>query len=210
MEFKGIKHHRRKATWSILIPTTPNRSESLKKLKAELNRQIKSINATKYIKIDTEEDNFDKSIGEKRNILVNRTNTDYLSFIDSDDMVSSNYVELLYNAIQLRPDCVGIRMLVTWSGQNPAIIEHSIKHNRIARRSPELIIKPVAHLNPIRTEIAKQVPFPHINYGEDTKFAYALINSKLLKNEIFIDSEEVYLYQFDEPNSDSLKYRNKF
>jgi ribosomal protein S24E len=197
-------------TWSILIPTTPNRSEVLNRLVTELQKQIDEINAEPFIRIDILEDDFELSIGEKRNILVQRTESDYLSFFDSDDMPSANYIKLMFYSIQHEPDCVGIRGLVTWSGKNPTIFEHSLKHTLFVRRSDGVLIKPVAHLNPIKTSIAKQIMFPLINYTEDSAWSKRLIDSGLLKNEIMIDSEPVYLYLFDEPNSDSVKHRHKF
>ena len=181
-------------TWTILIPTTPNRSEVLNRLIDELNNQIEAAGASEFIKIDIELDNFEMSIGEKRNILVQRTNSDYLCFFDSDDMPSTNYIKLLYNAIQLNPDVVGIRGLVTWSGKNPTIFEHSINHTLFVRRSDGILIKPIAHLNPIKTSIAKANTFPLINYTEDSAYAKLLMESGLLKEEILIDSEAVYLF----------------
>ena len=55
-------------TWTILIPTTPNRSEVLNRLIDELNNQIEAAGASEFIKIDIELDNFEMSIGEKRSI----------------------------------------------------------------------------------------------------------------------------------------------
>lgn len=59
------------------------------------------------------------SIGAKRNQLLARATGQYVVFIDDDDLVSTNYVSLILQAIQNNPDVVDMEGIYTHNGQNP-------------------------------------------------------------------------------------------
>jgi hypothetical protein len=89
---------------SILIPTLPSRSY-------QFNTLVSSLEATKgdsQIEILGLLDNRVRSIGDKRNQLVNMARGAYFSFIDDDDTVSRNYVTRIVSAIRDNPgvDCI--------------------------------------------------------------------------------------------------------
>jgi glycosyltransferase involved in cell wall biosynthesis len=73
-------------TLSILICSLPGRIKYLSELLNVLNPQIEGeeiiINIDKY-----------KTIGAKRNDLLNASKSDYVCFIDDDDMVSEDYLD---------------------------------------------------------------------------------------------------------------------
>ena len=91
--------------FSILICSLYKRNHYLKRLENILNKQLHND-----IEIIYAVDNGEMSIGDKRNKLLNSThdNSEFLAFIDDDDLVSENYVSIILNALYQCPDVVGM------------------------------------------------------------------------------------------------------
>lgn len=182
---------------SILIPTLKQREPDFYGLTRMIAEQRAMIpNGIHNIEILSESDNGELSIGRKRNILLDRAKGDYVAFIDDDDIIAHDYLQILMHGMWSKPDCFSLQGIITWDGLNPEIFEHSIKYkeyktteNRIKyERFPN-------HLNCIRADIAKQFKFPEINHGEDTDWATQVFKSGLLQNEYYIE-QVLYYYQF--------------
>lgn len=179
---------------SILICSLHNRSHFLERLLKNIN-----IQKTDDVEVIVELDGGEKSTGEKRNILLNKASGEYVMFVDDDDLLMPNAIELILKAIQLKPDVVGMNLLMSWDGGKTERSYHSLRftewfdiqdpleHNkRVYFRNPN-------HINPIRRELAVQVGFPNITQGEDRVFSNGV--KPLLKSEVFID-QPIYLYLF--------------
>src|SRR6188474_3179710 len=99
-------------TFLILICTLPERSNQLKRLTTELDRQkVKFPGLVDYKIHDA-----GRMIptGRKRNMLIEQSQSDYFSFCDDDDMVSDNYIYYIMNAIELKqPDVITFRGFMT-------------------------------------------------------------------------------------------------
>lgn len=179
---------------SILIPTIQERESMLYKLLRELRQQIDESGHKDEIEIIIKKGS--KSIGYKRNELLSDSKGEYVCFVDDDDFVSSIYIKELLSAIEKQPDCVSLRGVITWDGQNPELFEHSIKYSMYATTTnPIKYERYPNHLNAIKASIAKRFKFPEINHGEDTDWATQINESGLLKNEIFID-KVLYHYNY--------------
>jgi|694.fasta_scaffold05768_17 hypothetical protein len=76
---------------SILIPTVPIRKLLLDNLLLVLNKQIEENKLENRVEILVYEDNFEKSVGEKRNILYEKAKGKYVLILDDDDMVSDDF-----------------------------------------------------------------------------------------------------------------------
>lgn len=174
---------------SILTPTLPSRKHLLKQLKDKLEPQL-----GKYAEHIALEDDGQKPTGAKRNELLQLATGEYISFVDDDDLVSSDYVSLIMQAAESGPDVVGIRGLSMVDNEPTTAkpFEHSIKHNLwythngVAYRFPN-------HLNPVKRLIALENPFPRVTLDEDFAYSMRLKNSGMLKTEVFIPSS-IYLY----------------
>lgn len=181
---------------SILIPTIGKRAELYSSLVNELNLQIEPYKNLIKIIGHTEEN---KTIGAKRNDLLEYADSEYVCFIDDDDTVSSTYIQDIMEGLKQNPDCLSLRGVITWDGANPEIFEHSIRYNTyITHTMPKDGIKYERypnHLNVIKASIAKQFKFPETNHGEDTDWATQIRDSRLLKKEVYID-RILYHYQF--------------
>lgn len=202
---------------SILIPTLPERAALFQSLRSELERQ--RIYSGEPLMIEIEIDDSPrgtKTIGEKRNDLVSKAKGEYIAFIDDDDEVSRNYIQLIINAIRSNnyPDCVSLKGVITWDGQNPQLFEHSLKYSVYRTETEKSLgwfqyvsdstapinyLRMPNHLNAIKAEIVKQFPFidkgDKSMHGEDTDFSYRVYNSGLIKSEGYIP-EVIYHYQF--------------
>lgn len=150
---------------SILICTLPERQDLFNRLFDILQPQL--TNEVEVV-INSDEE---MSIGAKRNWLLENATGTYSAFIDDDDTVSTDYIQKILRAIETNPDVVGINGIMTYKGTNPRLFVHSLNDNatkNIYYRTPN-------HLNPVKTEIAKQVMFPDISWGEDKDYAHRLL-----------------------------------
>lgn len=191
---------------SLLIPTTPDRAPLFERLKESLVRQAALIGAIDLVKIHTlETPKWQKakpirehSIGYKRNRLLKEADGLYVAFIDSDDRVAQDYVELLLEGIDQGPDCCSLNGIITEDGKNPLRFRHSIEHNAYETRPETEEIRYLRypnHLNCIRADIAKQFEFPETMVSEDTAWATQVHKSRLLKTEYDIP-EIIYFYDY--------------
>lgn len=182
---------------SILIPSLTERSESFNKLILELQNQIERYEAIDEVQILSLIDNREKSIGEKRNILLQKAQGKYCCFFDDDDIPASNYIIKILKAIEEDKDCCSFTGVITTNGENPETFEHSIKYHKWKTNDtlePKYERYP-NHLNVIKTEIAKQFDFLSIYHGEDYDWSTRIHQSGILKTEAFIEGV-IYHYQY--------------
>jgi len=178
---------------SILIPTLTSRVRTFTHIYNRLIEQKLCVDDYE-IEILTESDNGEKTVGEKRNILMNRAQGEYVAFVDDDDDVTDNYIEELLAGIESGPDCCSLIGEITFDGQNPQTFIHSIKYDSYFFEDG-VYYRPPNHINCLKRSIAIQFPFPEKDFGEDTDFAMALCKSGLLKTETYID-KGLYYYKY--------------
>lgn len=188
--FKLVKTKRSYMILSLLIPTIPERCDMLNTLLKDLNGQIHG----REVEIIRCSDKKILSVGAKRNALLERALGKYCAFIDDDDIVCHNYIDLILDALKYSPDCCSLKGLITTDGVNAKTFIHSIKYNNYFEKDG-IYYRPPNHLNVIKTEIAKQFKFPEKNFGEDTDWAMQICHSGLLKHEIWIEPV-LYYYKY--------------
>ena len=160
---------------SILIPTIPERVEKFTELYNELMKQ------------KTEFDTFHNTIGEveilvnsgkrflsgglsigkKREALVSQAEGKYLCFLDDDESVSPNYLEILMRLCYTDNDVCTFRAIVKM--QNFwALLDMSLEHKFNDQLHPNSTVRrPPWHVCPVKSEFAKMFPFKDINAAED-------------------------------------------
>jgi hypothetical protein len=122
--------------------------------------------------VDTE----DGPLWQKRNRLLQRAGGEYCCFVDPQDSVAGNYIPLLMQALQDRPDCVGLKTAHVANGKLQSVEIHSIEES-----DSESGISPHC---PIKTQIVKKIAF---GPGGDEEFAAKLSESGLLETENLIN-----------------------
>lgn len=206
---------------SILIPSTEDRREMTEHLFWEIFEQIKEsglgygmtywflpdgwLIKSKEIEVRVLMDKKQFLIGYKRNKLLESAKGEYLCFIDSDDSIAPNYIDLVLGGIESNPDCLSLKGEYSVDGVFDGVFEHSIKYDKWETKEGEEIkyLRNTNHLNVIRASIAKQFKFPETNFGEDHHYSKQLQASGLLKTEVYID-EILYYYKYN-----SKKHENK-
>ena len=174
---------------SILIPTVVGREEYLKRLLSILLPQ-----KTDDVEIIIEKDDGSLSIGEKRNILMSKAKGDYVSYVDDDDRVSTDYVQEILKGIEKTVDIVSIQGELTTNGQQ--VHKFIDKPYRAWIRTPDgTYIRGVQHLDAIKRSIASQFKFEHINFLEDQRWGQAIEKSKLITSYHQVE-KPIYFYDY--------------
>ncbi len=181
---------------SILIPSTHSRMDMTMKLTDRLLDQIEFNDLLGVVEVVTLWDDGAKSIGTKRNELIQMAKGDYVCFVDSDDDISSDYVERLMEGINLGVDCCSLKGCITWDGKNPEIFEHSLRYSEYkTTENPIKYERFPNHLNCIKKSLVFDIKYPEISHGEDTDWATQVFKAGVLKTEHYIDSV-IYHYKF--------------
>jgi len=194
---KYLRMENRDIKLSILICSVVDvaREENLNKLVHELNSQICSNYAENIVEILVEKDDGRISVGEKRNILIEKAKGEYICFVDDDDFVSDNYLNLILQ--NLNKDILMIRINHIVDGLKVKPIQASLYIDCL--ETNDVIFKTNHfHLCPHRIEKAKKVKFNEINFAEDMDYSKRLIQH--IENYDSIN-EEIYIYNDNLKNS---------
>lgn len=180
---------------SILIPTIVARQGLFRLLKAKLDAQAMAM-GDGVVEVLSLADNCQRSIGEKRNELLSAANGTFSCFIDDDDDVVHDYINVIVRMIEKNPDvdCLGIIGEMRIRDRFHKWFKHSIEFQTYGETRTHYT-RPPNHLNPIRTSIAKRFSFPDKSHGEDTDWAMKLCKAGALKKEYLI-SRPVYIYKY--------------
>ena len=178
---------------SLLICSLANRKDSLDRLLTVLGPQL-----VEGVQVIINSDGGKKSVGQKRNELLDSAIGRYVSFIDDDDLISDDYVSLILDAIKNNCDVVGIHLLMTTDGEKECRICHSLKYDKWwDEKDPDRpglrrYFRNPNHLNPVKRELASVVRFSDKDRREDHDYSKRLL--PLLKTETYIE-KPVYYYQ---------------
>lgn len=200
--------------WSILIAGIPERYHSAHGLLHSL-LEAQSVARMQDVELLYLLDNKRRSVGAKRNDLLDAANGEYLCFIDDDDAVATDYVQKIYNMISRTrkedtpADVICFPQKCTIM---PANVIHECSYSIMhwKDREPDARRKivptetpntlawsgPPAHTMVWRSEIAKAAKFPEQNFGEDVSWVDAVCERA--KTEIVLNGEPLYHYNFNE------------
>jgi glycosyltransferase involved in cell wall biosynthesis len=200
--------------WSILIAAIPERFHTAQGLLFSL-LESQSVARMQDVELLYLMDNRRRSVGAKRNDLLQMARGEYLSFIDDDDEVATDYVQKIYRTIAktrkedppadvicfpqkatLLPsgvihDCA--YSLSHWANRKPE------ERRQLAKTDDPNVLAwsgPPAHTMCWRSEIAKGAEFLEQNFGEDVDWVDKVCMKA--KNELIICGEPLYFYNFNE------------
>lgn len=176
---------------SILIATMPSRRRTFNLVVNDLIHQ----NAYRDIPQNVEflfDDSLSYNIGTKRNKLLSRASGEYIVMVDDDDAVSHYYIDKILNAIESKPDCIGISGEITTNGRDCRQWHISKEYGSWYEKAG-IYYRTPNHISPVRRELALQAGFPEIPFGEDHIYSMRLL--PLLKTEIIIPGN-LYYYKY--------------
>ena len=186
---------RRKAyeyDWSVLIPTIPGREQALESLLSGIREKVARLAPHLRVEYCVNFDRREKSIGRKREELLQGAKGKYMSFIDDDDQITDDYVE------DLRATIAGGFHVMRLRGQ---IQQYTFTHStEISLTSPMAIgsvfVRPPNHLNPMLADVAKLLHFGDAVRGEDLDWTIRLAKRGFLETEYRSDPSRIhYIYQ---------------
>ncbi len=174
---------------SILIPSLASRLGYLSRLLSILSPQIRD-----GIEIIVSLDNGGQTIGAKRNRLLESAKGKYVCFIDDDDEISEDYIEQIMVGVESDVDHVAVGGIMTTNGREP----HEFKSSKDYEwhEKDGIYYRGVQHLGVIRRDLALQVKFPDISFGEDRGFSEKI--TPLIKMEYQV-RKPIYFYKYRNP-----------
>lgn len=178
-----------------MLPTTIDRRETFYPLLEEIKKQIANNKFEDIVEVIIDEDNKEKSIGKKRQDLLERARGKYVVGIDSDDWIAEDYLDCIVTSLKENPsidhvgfledcDIDGDKSISIFSIRNKFWAENQDGYDHIRCANPKSVIL---------REKALQVGYEDSRYGEDRIFSEAV--TSLLTSEIFIE-KPLYLYRY--------------
>ena len=184
-----IKGHKNEKLLTIGIPSLHERKESLNELLAFIDSTTNEENIKKSkVEIIVNLDDGEKTVGQKRNEILEQANGKFICYVDDDDKIDEDYINLILKTIEENPelDCIGFTGMYYVNGEPTMLFKHAKEYGGHYKKEG-IQYRPVNHLNPVRTELAQQIGFPEKNFGEDSDYCDRLLESGLLKNEVILD-----------------------
>lgn len=182
---------------SILIPSVTDRSHFLESLLARIDAQKNGHNVEVLVELD----NRKASIGAKRNTLLQKATGDYTSFIDDDDAISADYLDLVFEGISKEVDCCSLTGMYYENGKPIKPFIHSLGTDRYWEDNIAYYRYP-NHLNCIKSSISKQFKFPEEGrlgmHGEDTDWATQIHQAGALKTQHMINGIIYHYYHISD------------
>lgn len=173
---------------SILIPSIPSRFERFKKLFEKINSQ-----ATNEVEILGLFDNKQRSIGQKRDALMQMSIGEYVCFCDDDDDISEDYISSLLQGIKHQPDVICFKQKAIING-DACVVDFDINNDNQEFKKDTTIKRQPFHVCAFKGKIARKYHFPDTNYGEDWQWCELVL--KDVKTQYKIDSI-IHIYVFD-------------
>lgn len=165
---------------SLLICSVPSRIQDLAKLLAEIDRQIAGRAGVEVIVLM---DNRQMSVGRKRQELLRMARGEFITYIDDDDWIAPDYVEVLMEILDnpdrppFYPDVICPEVRVSIDGEQHGIVEMSCEYARegpLNEYRPPRTCRPPHELAIWSRAVALQSEFPNLSYGEDFDWARKL------------------------------------
>jgi hypothetical protein len=177
--------------WSVLIATIPGREKKLQSLLSSIREKVSRIAPELRLEICLDFDNYESSIGDKRQRLLQRAAGKYLCFIDDDDDITDQYVEDVQAMIR-----GGFHTLRLRGKMREYFFVHSIAVKLTdPMATKDYFQRPPNHLNPMLSDIAKMIPFKNAARGEDLEWTMSLARTGFLRTEYQPAEDHVhYIY----------------
>jgi len=172
-------------SWDILICSVEHRTDQLAGLLAELALQMVPGVGVRIFR-----DNLQTGYGEKCDALLKSSSAEYVSMLDDDDWIASDFVARIVAALESKPDYVGFAVRYTEDGVYQIPVIHSLEFEGW-HDFPHILRRDIVHFNPLRRELALLGQWEGGN-GADRRWAAGVRGHA--KTQVYIPSE-VYEYR---------------
>lgn len=182
-------------TWTILVPTLGQREQLFMRLMGVLLPQLDEHEGR--VRVLAWRNNGQPSISEIRDALLESAGSDYVSFVDDDDLVPDDYVAEIVRALTTRPDHVGFKLEYSTDDQHREIVDHSLRWGGWGRTNDGQLFRDVTHIDPVRRDLALLARF-HVRRGRAEDRVWVKHVRRHLSTEVYIDKIMYhYLYRED-------------
>jgi glycosyltransferase involved in cell wall biosynthesis len=181
---------------SILTPSIPRR----KALAWALIQQVEKEARGKPVEHLVLVDNVKRSIGLKRQALLDAARGEWVTYVDDDDEISDDYVDVILEAVRKAPlesgvDVINFPIRVTINGEQEGVVLPSLAHEMEEYRPfPHKTKRKPHELSIWRASLAKKAVYQDTNVGED--FAWARQLWPLVRRELNLPTV-IYHYKFE-------------
>jgi glycosyltransferase involved in cell wall biosynthesis len=195
---------------SILIPSVPSRYLKALNLFSHLEYQISLLtpfNKMAPVEILLLTDNKKRSIGAKRDSLVQMAKGKYLAFVDDDDRVSEDYVYELIKAIKegKGEDVISFRQEAIIDGVK-GVIDFDIKNENKEFNCLGITKRKPFHVCAWKTSIAKEHRFADVNYSEDWHWCKRVLHNVYTQKKI---KKILHYYVYDSKTTEASTEKNE-
>ena len=187
-------------TWTILIPTIPQRQHLLERLLERLLPQLDPHHGR--VRVLAWRNVGVPALGEVRDGLIDAAGTEYVSFVDDDDLVPEYYVAEIVKALETRPDHVGFQLEYTTDqhgNMGREVVEHSLRWRRWARVGG-VLCRDFTHLDPLPTRLAQRGRFAVARPRRAEDRVWVKQVRPYLSSEVYIP-KIMYHYQWSQQGS---------
>jgi glycosyltransferase involved in cell wall biosynthesis len=190
--------------FSVLILSIPSRIERF--LVPLYSHLLAQVSGRRDVEVLCLIDNKVMSIGTKRQALLDSARGEWIGFLDDDDAVSPDYVDLLTQAMTTHPADI-----VTFDQHCVVNDDEFVVHFRMGNPHQPYVpgaraarlLRPPYHMCMWRKAIAKRVRFPDSSYGEDIGWCSAMY--PLVRSEAHIDAV-LHHYRYSDRSSESIEF----
>jgi glycosyltransferase involved in cell wall biosynthesis len=146
-------------------------------------------------------DNRKMKIGRKRNLLVEMSKGEYISFIDDDDWVTDDYVDSILEKVPNGADIITFDLMRYEDGAQDRVCHYTLNIER-DYDTPEAYYRLPNHLMAYRKDVAEKVRYEESSFREDSNWSSAIRPYLATTSEV---NKVLYNYQYSNDTSESKK-----
>jgi glycosyltransferase involved in cell wall biosynthesis len=185
---------------SILIPGVPTRFDKGVALFSKIQQMAENSGRKKEVEVIWFVDNWSRTLGDKRQRMLEACKGEYVVFCDDDDELTCNFLDEIFLPLSRSPDVVTFWEDCTWN-ETKGIIKYGLNHPYELMKIGGDTLRPAIHINVWKRELALKVKFKDVNWGEDKAWGEEIC--PLAKREIHIP-KVLRIYNHQDSQSEAL------